>query len=136
MRRECRRAEQEAQTLDNRQPRQPPPGQMTLGNYPGEVAFSRGDDMIGEFCIVRTYSAGVHCGVLDECSGTAVVLKDARRIWRWSKAFSLNEMSLKGCGEDSRISQPVARIMLTQAVEIIPCTDKARENLSRSRNGA
>ena len=92
--------------------------------------------MIGEFCIVRTYSAGVHCGVLDECNGTAVVLKESRRIWRWSNAFTLNEMAVNGCGEDSRISQPVARIMLTEAVEVIPCTDKARKNLSRSRNGA
>lgn len=92
--------------------------------------------MIDEFVIVRTWTAGVHCGILSECSGTAVVLKDARRIWRWSKAFSLNELSQKGGGEDSRISQPVPKILLTQAIEIIPCAPKAIENLQRSRNGA
>lgn len=92
--------------------------------------------MIGEFCLVRTYSAGVHCGILEECNGTAVLLKNARRIWRWSKAFSLNEMSQKGCGEDSRISEPVPSILLTQAIEVIPCSKKAFENLSRSRNTA
>lgn len=92
--------------------------------------------MIGEFVIVRTFSAGVHCGILESCCGTAVTLTDARRIWRWSKAFSLNEMAMKGCGEDSRISQPVPKIMLTQGIEILPCTQKAQDNLSRSRNGA
>lgn len=92
--------------------------------------------MVGSFVLVRTYSAGVHCGILDECSGTAVLLKDARRIWRWSEAFSLNEMAVKGCGESSRISQPVKQILLTQAIEIIPCEEKAKANLSRSRNGA
>lgn len=91
--------------------------------------------MIGQFVIIRTYSAGVHTGILEECSGTAVVLRDARRIWRWSGAFTLNEMAMHGCGEDSRISQPVPTILLTQAIEVIPCSAQAQENLSRSRNG-
>lgn len=92
--------------------------------------------MIGEFVLVRTFSAGVHCGTLDECSGTSVVLTDARKIWRWSGAFTLNEMSVSGCAESSRISQPVPRILLTQAIEVIPCSTEAKENLTRSRNGA
>ena len=90
--------------------------------------------MIGEFVLVRTYSAGVHCGTLAECAGTSVLLHDARRIWSWSGAFSLNEMSLRGCGSDSRISDSVERILLTQAIEVIPCTPKAIENLKQSRN--
>lgn len=92
--------------------------------------------MIGEFCIVRTYSAGVHVGTVVECAGTAVLLHDARRIYRWSEAFTLNELSVNGGGEDSRISQPVPRILLTQAIEVIPCSQKAKANLSRSRNGS
>jgi len=92
--------------------------------------------MIGEFVIVRTHSAGVHCGMLAEINGTNVLLHAARRIWRWSGAFTLNEMSIYGCGEDSRISEPVARILLTQSIEVIPCTEAASANLSRSRNGA
>lgn len=90
--------------------------------------------MIGKFVIVRTYSAGVHCGMLAECAGTSVLLHDARRIWNWSGAFSLNELSLHGCSHDSRISDPVGQILLTQAIEVIPCTEKATENLKRSRN--
>ena len=92
--------------------------------------------MIGEFVIARTYSAGVHCGTLEECNGTAVLLSNARRIWQWTEAFTLNEIANSGCGESSRISQPVPKILLTQAIEIIPCTKKAQTNLKRSRNGA
>lgn len=92
--------------------------------------------MIGEFVIVRTHSAGVHMGTLVEQSGTATLLHDARRLWRWSGAFTLNEAAVHGVGEDSRISEPVARILLTQAIEVIPCTPKAKANLSRSRNDA
>lgn len=92
--------------------------------------------MLGEFVIVRTYSAGVHMGILAECNGTTVVLKDARRLRNWSGAFTLSEASIHGVAEASRISEPVERILLTQAIEVIPCTPKAQKNLSRSRNGA
>lgn len=91
--------------------------------------------MIGEFCVVRTYSAGVHMGTLAEIAGTAVLLTDARRLWSWSNAFTLNEVSQDGVGEDSRISAPVPRVLLTQAIEVIPCSEKAKENLCRTRNG-
>ena len=90
--------------------------------------------MTGQFCLVRTYSAGVHCGVLAECSGTAVLLTDARRVWRWRGANTLNELSQGGASQEyTRISEPVPLILLTQAVEVIPCSDEARKNLSRSR---
>lgn len=91
---------------------------------------------MGEFCIVRTYSAGIHMGTVVECNGTAVLLKDARRLWRWNKAFTLNEASQNGVGEESRISEPVPMILLTQAIEVLPCSPQAVKNLSRSRNGA
>lgn len=91
--------------------------------------------MIGEFVVVRTYSAGVHCGFLVEMSGTAVRLKEARRLYRWTEAFTLNEVSMEGVGESSRISQPTNDIILTQAIEVILCTPKAKANLMRSRNG-
>lgn len=93
--------------------------------------------MVGEFVVVRTYSAGVHCGTLAEVGGTAVLLTDARRVWRWRGANSLHELATDGPAEDyTRISTPVARILLTQAVEVIPCTPKAQTNLSRSRWGS
>jgi len=92
--------------------------------------------MIGQFCLVRTYSAGVHCGTLVESSGTAVRLKNARRIWRWNQANTLNELSLRGSGKEfTRISEPVADILLTEAIEVIPCTAKAQANLEESRWG-
>lgn len=92
--------------------------------------------MIGEFVIVRTRSAGVHLGILREINGTAALLHDARRLWRWTGAFTLNEIAVGGCGEESRISQPVPSILLTEAIEVIPCSEQAEKNLRRSRNGA
>ena len=92
--------------------------------------------MIGAYVVVRTYSAGVHAGFLKSCAGTAVVLTEATRIWKWHGAFSLNEVSQNGCSESSRISVSVPEILLTQAVEVIPCSEKAKANLQRTRNNA
>jgi len=92
--------------------------------------------MEGKFVIVRTYSAGVHCGVLSSLKDKAAILTDARRIWRWRGANSLHEVALHGAAEDyTRISEPVPEILLTEAVEVIPCVATAQENLTRSRWG-
>ena len=92
--------------------------------------------MIGEFVVVRTYSAGVHFGTLAEIAGTCVKLTGARRVWRWRGANSLNELANAGAAEEyTRISEPVEAILLTESIEVIPCTKKGKANLSRSRWG-
>ena len=90
--------------------------------------------MIGEYVVVRTRSAGVHCGTLVESAGTAVLLAGATRLWRWYEAFSLHEVSQFGVGERSKISEAVPRVLLTEAIEVIPCSDQAKASLSRPRN--
>ncbi len=89
------------------------------------------------FVVVRTYSAGVHVGTLVSRSGREVTLADARRLWRWSGANTLHEVALRGVDEKyTRLSEPVAMITLTEAIEIIPATAEATANLARSRWGA
>jgi hypothetical protein len=87
----------------------------------------------GQFVVVRTYSAGVHVGTIARRGPHTLVLRDARRVWRWSGANTLHEMSLRGVSDASRISEPVAEITLADWIEVIPCTETARTNLSRSR---
>lgn len=92
--------------------------------------------MKGKFVVIRTYSAGVHVGTLESLEGTRAVLVDARRVWRWRGANTLSELSQKGADTDwTRISEPVPSILLSEAIEVIPCSDAARENLSKSRWG-
>ena len=79
------------------------------------------------FVIVRTYSAGVHAGELVKRDGKEVQLANARRIWRWYGANTLHEMSLAGLDtKQSRVSKPVASIVLTEVIEVIACTSEAR----------
>lgn len=86
--------------------------------------------MAGKYVVIRTYSAGVHIGVLKSAAGKEVVLSDARRIWQWTGAFTLSEIALTGI-KGGRVSQTVPEIALTEAVEIIP-TSEAAEKCLRS----
>ena len=90
--------------------------------------------MVGKFVLVRTYSAGVHCGTLVSADGKTVELKDARRVWRWRGANTLSELSQQGAEHDwTRISEVVPEILLTEAIEVIPCSEVAELNLKVSR---
>ena len=86
--------------------------------------------MIGKQVIVRTYSAGVHFGMLDSRDGREVVLTDARRIWYWEGAFTLSAVAMKGVKKTSKLSVSVPQILLTEAIEIIPCSEAAAKILS------
>jgi hypothetical protein len=82
-----------------------------------------------EYVIVRTYSAGVHFGVVRKREGKEVELINSRRIWYWDGAASLSQMAVDGVSkpENCKFSVPVPEIILTEAIEIIPCTEKARD---------
>jgi hypothetical protein len=78
----------------------------------------------GPESIIRTFSAGVHIGTVLSRAGTEVELLNARRLWFWKGAFTLNEVATRGVNrKESRISASVPRIILTQAVEIIPIAE-------------
>jgi len=81
--------------------------------------------LLGKYVIIRTYRAGVHFGVLVRYKDTEVELKNAKRIWNWHGANTLHEISLHGVLPRSKISEEIHQIILTQAIEIIPCTQKA-----------
>jgi hypothetical protein len=80
----------------------------------------------GTFVLVRTYSAGVHFGTLEEFEGQYVKLSNARRLWSWSGALSLSEVAMNGIKiNDSKISVCVDEIILTQAIELIRVSEKS-----------
>lgn len=84
--------------------------------------------------IVRTYSAGVHYGHLVEQSedGKRVRLTGARRIWAWKGANTLHEISLRGVGPGSRVSEAVESITLTEAIEVIPCAPAGKAAMEKA----
>ena len=84
-----------------------------------------------EYVIIRTYSAGVHAGYLASKDGTEVVLKQSRRIHYWDGAASLSELAMKGTAKPDECRVPCAVNEITLwAIEIIPCTKKARQSIT------
>jgi len=89
------------------------------------------NSMIGKYVIIRTYSAGVWCGILDQKSGKEVILKEARRMYQFwcTQGISLSSVALYGLNQaKSRICAPVDEIWL-EAIEILPTNQIATESL-------
>lgn len=81
-----------------------------------------------EYVIIRTYSAGVHAGYLKERNGKEVTLVNARRLWKWAGAFTLSEIAVNGVSKPNEccFACTVPMITLTEAIEIISCTNKGK----------
>ena len=92
--------------------------------------------MIGKKCIVRTYSAGVWFGEIVEKSGNEVIVKNARRMWRWwaAEGISLSAVALHGIKHaESKIVEAVPSLWL-EAIELIPASDKAIASIEGAPN--
>lgn len=107
--------------------------QNLVGSKNNDPGLNR---MIGSKVIIRTYSAGVWFGKLAEKSGNEVILNDARRMWAWwaEEGISLSSVSVNGIKQEkSKIAETVKSVWL-EAIEIIPCTDKAISSIENAPN--
>jgi len=84
-----------------------------------------------DYVIVRTYSAGVFAGYLESRKGQEVVLKNVRRLWYWDGAASLSQLAMEGVKKPENCKFPceVDRIELLQAIEILDCTEEAKQSI-------
>lgn len=104
--------------------------------FGGNSSESLGNQLISKYVIIRTYSAGVWFGVLLEKSGNEVILKDARRMWKWHtiKSISLSSVAKYGINrEKSKICPAVDSVWL-EAIEILPCTLDAIDSIGGAQD--
>ena len=87
--------------------------------------------MIGRYCMVRTYSAGVFAGTLETLDGKAAKLSNARRIYYWDGAATLSQLATDGTSNPDSCKFPIAvdEVFLTEVIEVIPITDKAKKSI-------
>ena len=102
-------------------------GQNRRAFTEGFVVLHKGKMMIGKICMVRTYSAGVFLGKLEERNGKEVRLTNARRMYYWDGAASLSQLATEGTSKPKtcKFPAPVAEVLLIEAIEIIPATEAA-----------
>ena len=88
--------------------------------------------MIGKYVIVRCKDAGVHAGILEANSDREAVLTDSRRLWYWKPNLGMKFLSgvaVSGLDESSKIGEPLTRIHLTEACEIIQVSGAAEKSI-------
>ena len=77
--------------------------------------------------IVRGTDSGVFFGKLEERDGREVFLSECRRLWYWEGAASISQIAVDGTvkPEDCKFTVTVDSILILDAIEVIPCTEKA-----------
>lgn len=93
------------------------------------------EELIGKWVLIRTYSAGVHYGVLekyeDHGSEYSVKLTGAIRVYSWAGANSLSQLAAEGTKNTStELSVSVPSIYL-KAIEVIEMTEQSVNALDK-----
>ena len=101
-----------------------------------DLNYDMADECEGlKYCIVRTYSAGVFAGYYKRINDTCGIVFNARRLWYWSGAASLSELSQQGVKNPDKCKFPqvVPEIELSGVIEIIHCSEKAKKSIDGVR---
>ena len=92
-------------------------------------------EMLNNKVIVRGDRSGVFYGTLAAKEGREVKLTNCRRIWYWDGAASISQLATEGTTRPSncKFTVTVDEIIIMDAIEIIPCTDKASAKIEGVR---
>lgn len=83
------------------------------------------------FCILRGNRSGVFFARVESLEGQQAVITDCRRLWYWAGAASISQIATEGVKnpKDCRFTVTVPVMVLTDVIEILPCSDAAAENI-------
>lgn len=89
------------------------------------------EKLMNKKVIVRGDRSGVFFGTITKKEGQEVTLKDCRRLWYWSGAASISQIATDGVANPGgcKFTVTVEEIVILDAIEIIPCTEKAIANI-------
>lgn len=92
-----------------------------------------GNDFLNKKVIVRGDRSGVFFGELAAKEGQEVKLANCRRLWYWDGAASISQLATDGTTrpQNCKFTVSVNEIIITDAIEIIPCTEKAADKIEK-----
>jgi hypothetical protein len=86
--------------------------------------------MIGKFCIIRTYSSGVHAGIVIAIQDKKVLLKDSYRLWSWKgTGVALSGVANGRLASGQKVDTCNPELYLSEMIECIPCTQESQESI-------
>jgi hypothetical protein len=113
--------------------------ELTLGQIKQlKSLFNQGDPaestdpFIGQYCIVRTHSAGVFAGTVKQRIGRKILLENSRMLWKWNTAnngISLSEVAVYGINQANSKICCVVPLKLVEDIEISICSDISRRSI-------
>ena len=77
--------------------------------------------------IVRCDRSGVFYGEIESRNGQEVTMRNARCLWYWDGAASLLQLAKEGttASRNCKFTVYVDELTVVDAIEVLPCTDKA-----------
>lgn len=83
------------------------------------------------YVIVRGNRSGVFFGILKSRNGQDVELNNVRKLWYWDGAAAVEQIAKDGVKNPSgcKFTVTVDSMIVTDAIQIIPCTDAAIDNI-------
>ena len=81
--------------------------------------------------IVRCDRAGVFYGEIEERNGREVKMRNVRCLWYWDGAATLLQLAAEGTSRfcNCKFTMTVDSLEVLDAIELIPCTDKAIKSI-------
>lgn len=89
------------------------------------------ENYIGKKCIIRCDRSGVFFGTIAEMEGQRARLTNVRNIWWWEGSASVMQLAIEGTKSPRgcKITVTVSEIVVTDVIQVIPCTAEAIANL-------
>ena len=86
---------------------------------------------IGKKCLVRCDRSGVFFGTVEAIEDRMARISKVRNIWYWKGAASLMQLATDGVKypKDCKFTVTVDEIIVTDCIQVIPCTDAAIANI-------
>ena len=82
--------------------------------------------------IVRCDRSGVFFGEIESRNGREVTMTNVRQLWYWDGAAALPQLALEGVNKprSCKFTVVLEELTVLDAIELIPCTDKAVESIN------
>lgn len=98
---------------------------MTIKNLKEE------NNMNNKYYIIRGDRSGVFFGQIASRNGREVELRNVRKLWYWDGACAVEQLAVDGVTKpsDCKFTVVVPEMIITDAIQILPCSDKAAKIL-------
>lgn len=102
---------------------------MTTKNLKEEI------NMDNKYYIIRGDRSGVFFGQITSRSGQEVKLRNVRKLWYWDGACAVEQLAVDGVTKpnDCKFTVVVPEMIVTDAIQILPSSDKASKILSEAK---